>query len=150
MASGKLDVEVEIKASADKFWHSIRDSTTLFPRLLPHQYKSIEVLEGDGKSVGSVRLVHFAEDSPIVKVAKEKIEAIDEASKTLAYSVIDGDLLKYYKNFKAHLFVSAKGGASLVKWECHFEKASEDVPDPDVIRDFAVKTFHDLEAALKA
>ena len=60
-APGKLDVEVALKSSADKFWHGIRDSTTIFPKALPNEYKSIQVLEGDGKSVGSIRLVHFAE-----------------------------------------------------------------------------------------
>lgn len=60
-ATGKLDVEVEVKSPADKFWNAIRDSSTLFPKAFPNQYKSIEVLEGDGKSVGSVRLVKYAE-----------------------------------------------------------------------------------------
>lgn len=60
-AAGKLDVEVELKSNADKFWECIRDSSTVFPKALPHQYKSIQVLEGDGKSVGSVRLIHYAE-----------------------------------------------------------------------------------------
>ncbi|GFY88319.1 hypothetical protein Acr_06g0002590 [Actinidia rufa] len=150
-APGKLDVEVELKSSADKFWQGIRDSTTLFPKVLPNDYKSIQVLEGDGKSVGSIRLVHFAEaGSPVVTFTKEKIEAVDEEKKTLSYSVIDGDLLKFYKNFKATLVVSPKGEGSSVKWDCEFQKASEEIPDPNLIRDFAAKTFQDLDAYLKA
>lgn len=58
---GKIDVEVEVKTPADKFWNGIRDSTNLFPKASPHEYKSIEVVEGDGKSVGSVRLIKYAE-----------------------------------------------------------------------------------------
>lgn len=58
---GKLDVEVELKTNAVKFWESLRDSQTVFPKALPLQYKSIQILEGDGKCVGSVRLVHFGE-----------------------------------------------------------------------------------------
>lgn len=60
-SSGKLDVEVEIKSPADKFWVAIRDSTVLFPTIFPDQYKSIEIVEGDGKSAGSIRLIKFAE-----------------------------------------------------------------------------------------
>ncbi|WP_168415089.1 MLP family protein, partial [Acinetobacter indicus] len=138
-STGKLDVEVEVKSQADKFWHSIRDSTTIFPKAFPDQYKSIETLEGDGKSVGSVRLVKFADGLPLVSVQKEKIEVVDEAKKSVSYSIIDGDLLKYYKNFKAHLVVAPKGDGSLVSWTCEFEKAHEEVPDPNIIRDFAVK-----------
>ncbi|KAF2325349.1 hypothetical protein GH714_026977 [Hevea brasiliensis] len=44
-SSGKLDVEVHIKSSPDKFWNSIRNSTTLFPKVFPDQYKNIQVLE---------------------------------------------------------------------------------------------------------
>lgn len=58
---GKLHVEVEVKSPADKFWVSLRDSTEVFPKAFPHDYKSIDVLEGDGKAVGSVRLITYSE-----------------------------------------------------------------------------------------
>jgi hypothetical protein len=59
--NGKLEVEVEVKAHADKFWASIRDSPTILPKAFPNDYKSIEILEGDGKSVGTVRLITYGE-----------------------------------------------------------------------------------------
>lgn len=58
---GKLHVEVELKSSAEKFWVSLRDSTEVFPKAFPHDYKSIDVLEGDGKAVGSIRLITYSE-----------------------------------------------------------------------------------------
>ncbi|KAA8533108.1 hypothetical protein F0562_033359 [Nyssa sinensis] len=140
-----LTVQVEVKTQADKFWHSIRDSTTIFPKAFPDQYKSIEVLEGDGKSVGSVRVIKFAEGLPLVTIQQEKIDMVDEAKKTVSYSITDGDVLKYYKNFKATLVVAPKGDGSLVQWICEFEKASEEIPDPNIIRDFAVKNFKELD-----
>lgn len=65
-AGGKLEVEIEVKSSADKFWESIRESTTLFPKAFPHDYKSIQVLEGDGKAPGSVRLITYADGKTIL------------------------------------------------------------------------------------
>lgn len=56
-----LDAEVEVKSSADKFWTDLRQSTILFPKIFPEDYKSISVLEGDGKSPGSVRVFHYGE-----------------------------------------------------------------------------------------
>ncbi|KAF8390367.1 hypothetical protein HHK36_024892 [Tetracentron sinense] len=126
----KLEVEVEVKSSADKFWESIRDSTTLFPKIFPEQYK----ISRDG----NYRILFFT-GMPIVKVSKEKIDAVDEANKAVAYSVIEGDLLNFYKNFNANLQVTPKGDGSLVKWSCEFEKAREEVPDPNLIQEFAVK-----------
>ncbi|KAK6922133.1 Bet v I/Major latex protein [Dillenia turbinata] len=142
-----LGVEVEVKSNADKFWQGIRDSTTLFPKLFPDQYKSIEVLEGDGKSVGSIRLITYA-GGALVQESKEKIESVDETKKAVSYSVIEGDLLKYYKKFLGHIDVSPKGEGSSVKWACEFEKASEEVPDPNVIKDFVVKNFKELDEFL--
>lgn len=58
---GKLDVEVVVKSHVDKFWETIKDSAVIFPKAFPQDYKSIEILEGDGKSVGSVRHISYGE-----------------------------------------------------------------------------------------
>ncbi|XP_059447859.1 MLP-like protein 423 [Corylus avellana] len=144
-SSGNLEVEVEVKSHSDKFWPTIRDSPIILPKAFPNDYKSIEILEGDGKSVGTIRLITYGEGSPLVKVSKEKIEAFDEGKKTLSYSVIEGDLLAYYKVFKCHITVTPKGAGSLAKWSCEFQKASEEIPDPHIIKDFVVKNFKELD-----
>ncbi|XP_009363503.2 MLP-like protein 423 [Pyrus x bretschneideri] len=147
---GKLEVEVEVKSPAQKFWEALRDSTTVFPKAFPQDYKSIDVLEGDGKAVGSVRLITYADDSALVKVSKETIDAVDEVGKAFAYKVIGGDLLKYYTSFKCVLTVTPKGDGSLVKWSSVYEKAHEQVPEPSIIKDFAVKNFQELDAYVLA
>ncbi|XP_004509856.1 MLP-like protein 423 [Cicer arietinum] len=139
--NGKLEVEIEVKSNADKFWSIIKDSASIFPKAFPNDYKSIEILEGDGNTVGSVRLVTFGEGSPFVKINKEKIDDIDDSKRTLTYSVIDGDLLKYFKQLKSHLSVTPKGDGSLVKWSSEYEKDSQEVPEPEIIKEFAVNTF---------
>ncbi|KAE8687994.1 MLP423-like protein [Hibiscus syriacus] len=142
---GQLEVEVELKSPAEKVWGIIRDCTTIFPKALSHDYKSIEVLEGDGKAPGSIRLINYAEGSPIVKVSKEKIESVDETGKIYVYSIFDGDLMKFYKSFIAKIVVAPKGESSLVKWSCDYEKASEEIPDPSLIKEFAVKNFVEID-----
>ena len=56
-----VEVGVEVKSSPDKFWDAIRGSTDLFPNIFPEQYQSIEVVQGDGKSAGSIRLLKYAQ-----------------------------------------------------------------------------------------
>ncbi|XP_054810687.1 MLP-like protein 423 isoform X1 [Prosopis cineraria] len=148
-ATGKLEVEVHVKSHADKFWATIKDSATIFPKAFPQDYKSIEILEGDGKSVGSVRHTTYGDGSPIVKTSKERIDTLDDAKKTLSYTVIEGDLLMYFKLFKAHMSLEPKGDGTLVKWWCEYEKASHEVPDPDVIKEFALKNFHEVDAYIQ-
>ncbi|KAK8522478.1 hypothetical protein V6N13_115445 [Hibiscus sabdariffa] len=146
---GQLEAEVELKSPAEKVWCTIRDSTTIFPIALPNDYKSIEVLEGDGKSPGTVRLFNYAEGSPIVKVSKERTDSVDEATKTFVYSIIGGDLMKYYKSFVGKIVVVPKGESSLVKWSCEYEKASEEIPDPSIIKDFAIQNFVEIDHYLQ-
>lgn len=56
----KTELDVEVKSSADKMWEAIRESTKLFPKIFPELYESIETVEGDGKSVGTIRLLKYA------------------------------------------------------------------------------------------
>ncbi|MED6143645.1 hypothetical protein PIB30_007948 [Stylosanthes scabra] len=51
---GKLEAETKVKSNADKFWGAIRDFVTVFPKVSPTDYKSIQILEGDGKVACSV------------------------------------------------------------------------------------------------
>ncbi|GAB2247912.1 hypothetical protein Droror1_Dr00007794 [Drosera rotundifolia] len=44
--------------------------------------------------------------------------------------------------------VATKGDGSLVTWTCDYEKVNEEVPAPELFKDFVVKTFHDLNAYL--
>ncbi|GJN26947.1 hypothetical protein PR202_gb14916 [Eleusine coracana subsp. coracana] len=86
MAS-KAELVVEVKSPADKLWAALRDSTELFPKIFPEQYKSIETVEGDGKSASS--------SVPMLTFAKEKVELADEENKVVSYSVVDGELVNY-------------------------------------------------------
>ncbi|KAF9605429.1 hypothetical protein IFM89_017168 [Coptis chinensis] len=146
---GRLEVEVETKSGADKFWEAIKDTTNLFPKLFPDRYKSVEILEGDGKSAGSVILMNYIAGTPPVTFSKERIDEADEAKKSIAYTVIDGELTAIYPTFKASLQVVPKGDGSVVKWALDYVKASEEVPEPSFIKEYAVKTFEGLDAYIQ-
>ncbi|CAM0904285.1 unnamed protein product [Alopecurus aequalis] len=150
MAS-KVELVVEVKSAADKLWTALRESTDLFPKIFPEQYKSIETVEGDGKSAGTVRLLKYTEVVPFVTFAKEKVEVVDDEKKMVTYSVVDGELTSLYPTFRLTVQVtpSAKEGeGAVVSWTMDFDKASDQVPDPDVIKETAAKTFHDLDEYL--
>ncbi|KAJ8641212.1 hypothetical protein MRB53_017912 [Persea americana] len=146
--TGKLETEEEIKSSPQKFWGAIKDNTDLLGKILPEVFKSIEVIEGDGKSVGSIRHIKYAEGVPI-SYSTERIETVDEANMMASYSLIDGDIMVgFYNKMKATAQVIPKGNGSILKWILEFEKANEEVPDPSAIMEFGIKTFHDIDAYL--
>lgn len=59
--SGVLHVEVEVKSPAEKFWVALGDGINLFPKEFPKDYKTMQVLAGDGNSPGSIRLIIYGE-----------------------------------------------------------------------------------------
>ncbi|XP_074555884.1 MLP-like protein 423 [Curcuma longa] len=144
----KTELDVEVKSSTDKMWEAIRDSTKLFPKIFPELYESIETVEGDGKSAGTIRLLKYAPGVKILTFAKERIDLADDENKHVSYTVIDGEIVSLYKTFRAILKVEGKGEGSVVKWCIEYEKVNEEVPDPDPFKEIAAKTFSDLDEYL--
>ncbi|OVA01725.1 Bet v I domain [Macleaya cordata] len=136
-------VETEVKCAADKFYGWFKNNMTDLTKIQPHIYKSVEVLEGDGKSVGTVRLWKYVIPglSPDdVLVAKETIKAMDDKKRSITFSVMEGDLLKTYKSFDATVTVTPKEGVKdecLVRWCMDCEKENEEIiiPIPDAYLD---------------
>lgn len=64
--TGVLHVEVEVKSPAEKFWVALGDGINLFPKAFPNDYKTIQVLAGDGNAPGSIRLITYGEGTLIL------------------------------------------------------------------------------------
>lgn len=52
----KLEAQTEIKSSPDKFYDIYKKKTYLQLKIVPGKIQSIQVLEGDGETAGSIRL----------------------------------------------------------------------------------------------
>lgn len=93
--------------------------------------------------------VHYNIGSP--EAAKIKLRAVDDVKKYIIYEVVEGDMLKHFKLFRAKLEAIhgglAKGGG-FAKWTIEFEKAHENVPSPENYMDLAVKVSKGLDAYL--
>ncbi|OVA01727.1 Bet v I domain [Macleaya cordata] len=144
----RQQVETEVKCSADQFYDLYKNNSTQLFMIFPQSYKAVQVLEGDGKSVGSVRLWKCELGRPgNIVMAKDKVKAVDDESRSLTLSVIEGDLLSLYRNFEAKLTVTPKDGdkrSCLVKWAVEFEKENENDPNPDAYLEFAAAISKEL------
>ncbi|GLJ28450.1 hypothetical protein SUGI_0559760 [Cryptomeria japonica] len=145
-----VDLDLELKVAPKKLWEGVRESTTLFPKILPSLFKSIETVEGDGKSVGTVRHIKYGDGMAGVTFGKEKVVAVDEQNMCVTVSLVEGELLGYYKVFKPTLKVlpGSDANSCLVKWSVEYEPAAAEVPPPDMVKESAVKTFKALEGYL--
>lgn len=79
---------------------------------------------------------------------KEKIEEVDEANMKVVYSVMDGDVMQFYKTFKAIVEVIPEEEGSLVKCCYEYEKVSDEVPDPSMVGDLVTKNLQAIDAYL--
>ncbi|KAJ9708434.1 hypothetical protein PVL29_000463 [Vitis rotundifolia] len=120
----KMEVQAEIKSPASKF-HEV------------YSRKSIEVVEGEWKALGSVQLwTYFIGGN--TEEAKLVAERVDEENKTVTMNVVEGDILKYFKIFKCTIQVTVKDKDSLVTWSVEYEKLNESGPAPDAYLNFAM------------
>jgi hypothetical protein len=84
------------------------------------------------------------------KVAKQKIVAIDDTKKSITFKVIEGDLLKEYKNFEIVVQATPKGEGSLVHLTMEYEKLKDDIPEPNTLLQFGIDLSKDIDAHLTA
>ncbi|KAL2485003.1 MLP-like protein [Abeliophyllum distichum] len=142
----KIELQTQIRSSPDRIFDIYKNKSYLMPKISPDKLQSIEVVEGDGISVGSVRLWTYVMGVPVI--AKDRIDAIDEEKKSITFELIGGEVTKYFKNFKATLEATAKADKNIVKWSLEYEKASEDVPTPYSHLEFLVNASTDVDAFL--
>ncbi|XP_057477458.1 MLP-like protein 423 isoform X2 [Actinidia eriantha] len=142
----RLEHQIEIKSSPDRFFDIYKNKTYLMPKISPDNIQSIQVLEGDGRSVGSVRMWTYILGSPVI--AKDKIDAVDEENKSITFDLIGGEVTNYYKSFKATLQATSKDGTNLAKWTLEYEKANENVPTPHSHIDFLATLGREIDSYL--
>ncbi|XP_022775863.1 MLP-like protein 28 [Durio zibethinus] len=143
----KMEVQTEIKSPADKFYDIFRSKMHLMPKICPQEFKDGKLVDGDWKSVGSVREWCYAVAGN-TETIKESIEAINDESKTITFNMLDGDVMKYYNTFKPILNVTALGQGCLVKWTLEYEKKNESIPAPIKYNDFLVSWSKNIDAYL--
>lgn len=80
---------------------------------------------------------------------KEKVE-VDDENKSITFNVMEGEILKEFKGFKATGQATAKadGSGSTVKWTLDYEKLNEAVAEPKSYTDAIVKITKDVDAHL--
>ncbi|XP_052203958.1 kirola-like [Diospyros lotus] len=80
------------------------------------------------------------------KTAKQVIEVFDGEKKTIAFRIIEGDLLQLYKTFIVLLHVETKGSKNWATWVFDYEKLGPDVEDPVSLLDDLTDVVKDIDA----
>ncbi|GLT67683.1 hypothetical protein SLA2020_399730 [Shorea laevis] len=116
--SGKLETDVELKASAQQFHEE-----------------------------GSVIICNYVHDGK-AKVSKEQVEKIDPVKNLVTYKVIEGDLLNEYKSFKIIVQVTPKGTSSVSHWTDEYEKQHPGISHLETLLQFAAELSKEIDSHL--
>ncbi|KAF5194738.1 Mlp-like protein [Thalictrum thalictroides] len=146
---GKLEKEMEAKSNPQKIYDMIKYTLHHLHTISPEFYKSIDILEGDGESVGSVRLWKYVlPGTSKVMTAKEKTEVVDDENMLIVWNIFEGDHSNHFNGFVLKMQVIPKGEGSLVKYTIQYEKGNEHGPDPQQFMNMFAMCFDKLDAHL--
>ncbi|KAL4626400.1 hypothetical protein ACB092_05G093200 [Castanea dentata] len=144
---GKVEAEIEIKASAFKFFEANSKLVADLPKHAPNFIQSVDLVEGEWGQEGSVMCFYFTFDGKAV-MSKEVMEPVDDKNHSLTFKVIGGILLELYKSFKFVVQATPKGEGSLVRWTLEYEKLHVDDPESNTMLEFAIGLTKDMDAQL--
>ncbi|PIA39679.1 hypothetical protein AQUCO_02600253v1 [Aquilegia coerulea] len=130
----KGEIETEVKCDPHKFYECIKYSLHHLPTIFPEAYTDCKLLEGDGKSQGSLRQwKYLLPGSNEEMTVRARTTVQDDEKMVIALCVEEGSSIhENYKHFTAIIQVNPKGKGCSVKWTVEFEKHSDEIPDPHV------------------
>ncbi|CAN7087578.1 unnamed protein product [Brassica oleracea var. botrytis] len=136
---GKLEADVEIKSSAEKFHHMWAGRVHDLPKATPDKIQNCELQEGDWGKVDGV-----------ATVCKDRVEEVEREKNLITFRVIKSDLLKMYKSFVSTIQVTPKHGGpgGIVHWDLEYEKVSEEVGHPESHLQLSVEVSKDIDEYL--
>ncbi|CAN7130012.1 unnamed protein product [Brassica rapa subsp. narinosa] len=149
---GKLEADVEIKASAEKFHHMWAGRVHDLPKATPDKVRNCELQEGDWGKVGSVVIWSYLtiDADGVAIVCKDRVEEVEPEKNLITFRVIESDLLKMYKSFVSTIQVTPKHGGpgGIVHWDLEYEKVSEEVEHPESHLQLSVEVSKDIDEYL--
>ncbi|EOY01017.1 MLP-like protein 28 [Theobroma cacao] len=147
--TGKLEADVEIKASAEKFHDMFCNRPHHVSKASSDKIQGCDLHDGDWGTVGSIVYWSYVHDGE-AKKAKELVEAIDSENNSITFRVIEGDLMKEYKSFVIKIQATPKreGEGSIVHWTFEYEKLHEGIAHPETLLEFAVQVSKDMDTHL--
>ncbi|XP_022726601.1 MLP-like protein 31 [Durio zibethinus] len=147
--TGKLEIDVEIKAPPDKFHDMFCNRPHHSQHACNDKIKGCDLHDGDWGTVGSVIFWSYVRDGK-AKTLKEVVEAIDSEKNSITFRVLEGDVMKDFKSYVITIQASPKSGGegSIVHWTMEYEKQHEGIAHPEDALQFAVEISKDIDSHL--
>jgi hypothetical protein len=133
-----------LQCSADDIWGACKHADDILPHLMPDFFTKSVFLQGHGEP-GSIRIVKLGPAAPHAAEVKERMDTFDDATKTLGYTVLEGD--RRYSSFSAQMKFVPAGKTTEAIWTATYEPVG-DMGPPEHIKQIVVLVFKSLERAM--
>ncbi|KAI9074489.1 hypothetical protein K1719_028157 [Acacia pycnantha] len=145
---GKIEVDVHIDASADKFHGMLSSKPHLMSNISPANVQRVSADANWGK-LGSFLTVYYVHEGKHC-VDKDVIHAIDESKNLITLRVVEGDIyiLKDFKCMDITIQTTPKEKGSVVHVTLEYEKLKSHIPDPHTLAQVITHTFRDVGSHL--
>ncbi|MGM4035680.1 hypothetical protein NA682_23710, partial [Salmonella sp. NW307] len=143
--AGKLEVDVELKASGDQFYKIFTNQVHQMPNA-SSKIQSVDLHQGDWENPGSVKIWTYIIDGK-TEVFKERVH-FDDKDKCITMDGVEGHVLEKYKKYKAIFQVFNKDKGGLVKLTLEYEKHNEADEPPNQYLKFVAGLIRDIDAHL--
>ncbi|CAM6016947.1 unnamed protein product [Sphagnum balticum] len=136
-----------LQCSSDGIWEACKHADEILPALMPDYFTKSVFLQGHGEP-GSIRIVKMGPAIAHAGEVKERMDKFDDATKTLGYTVLEGD--PRYSSFSAEMkFVPVGETSCEAIWTATYEPVG-DMGPPEHIKQIVVLVFKTLERAVLA
>ncbi|KAF9599452.1 hypothetical protein IFM89_038096 [Coptis chinensis] len=108
--TSKLEIVKEVKCSPHKFYEMIKYTLHHLPTVCPELVPGADIIEGDGESVGTVRLWKYViPGTTEILEAKEKTKVIDDENMLIVLDICEGDHTNHYAQVVEKIQIIPKG-----------------------------------------
>ncbi|XP_060669752.1 MLP-like protein 34 [Ziziphus jujuba] len=126
----KEELEIEVKASVEKFYGLWKQKPYQIPGAASAQIQSCELREGQWGIVGSVLYWKYTHTDGKARAAEERVEEIDDENYSITFVKIGGDVMEHLKSFKVTMKFIPKGEGSMVQWISEYESKYDGIVMP--------------------
>ncbi|CAL1374294.1 unnamed protein product [Linum trigynum] len=145
LLSGKLEVQFAIRLPASQHHEIFSARPHHVSNMAPAKVRNCAVHEGHFGQKGTIIEWDYVHDGE-KKLAKQIVEDMDDVNFSTSFKMIEGDLMKEYKEFMIVVKATPKSeSTSLIHWTLEYEKLSEDIPEPFSLLQFFVHLSKDID-----
>ncbi|XP_073272516.1 major pollen allergen Bet v 1-D/H-like [Primulina huaijiensis] len=111
--------ELKVNVSPKRMFKAlIIDAHHLLPNIIPHIFKSIDILEGEGGTAGCVRKTSFPDGAPFPHLM-DKFEVVDKENLLVKVVVMEGPIFgeKLEALESEKRFMDSGDGGCIIKWK---------------------------------